>query len=57
MSRSEALRPATSSSSMIEMTKPHSYLYTHHQFTELEQEYSNFLQYQPRLKVVDRHTL
>ena len=57
MSRSEALRPASSSSSMINMTKPHSDMYTHHQFTELEQEYSNFLQDQPRPRVVDRHAL
>ena len=58
MSRCEALRPASSHSSMINMTKPkpHSDMYTHHQFTELEQEYSNFLQTQPRPKVVYRHT-
>ena len=57
MSRPEALRPASSSSSIINMTKPHSDMYTHHHFTELEQEYSNFVQDQPRSKVVDRHAL
>ena len=57
MSWSEALRPASSSSSMIIMTKPHSDMYTHHQFTELEQEYSNFLQDQPMPRLVDRHAL
>ena len=30
-------------------------MYTHHHFTDLEKEHSNFLQDQPR--VVDRHTL
>ena len=30
-------------------------MYTHHHFTDLEKEHSNFLQDQP--KVVDRHTL
>ena len=57
MPRSGALRPASSSSSMINMTKPHGDMYTHDQYTESEQEYSNFLQDQPRPKVVDRHAL
>ena len=55
MSRSEALRPALPSSSIIGMTKPYSDMYTHHHVTELEQEHSNFLQDQPN--VVDRHSL
>ena len=57
MSRSEALRPASPGSSMISMTKPNSDMYTHHHFTELEQEHSNFVQDQPSPKVVDRYTL
>ena len=55
LSRSEALRPPSPSSSMIGMTKPYSDMYTHHHFTELEQEQSKFLQDQP--KVVDTHTV
>ena len=57
MSRSEVMRPTLPSSSMISMTKPYSDMYTHHHFTELEQEHLNFLQDQPRPKVVDRNTL
>ena len=43
MSRSEALRPALLRSLMINMTKPHNDMYTHHQFTDLEQEYLYFI--------------
>ena len=42
MSGSGALRPTSPSSSMIGMTKRYSDMYTHHHFTELEQEHSNF---------------
>ena len=55
MSRSQVLRPTLPSTSIIYMTKPYSDMYTHHHFTDLEKEHSNFLQDQP--KVVDRHTL
>ena len=55
MSRSETLRPTSPSTSIIDITKPYSDTYTHHHFTDLEKEHSNFLQDQPR--VVDRHTL
>ena len=57
MPRSEEMRPASSSSSMINMTKPHSDMNAHHQYTELEQEYSNFSQDQPSPRLVDRHVL
>ena len=55
MLRTEALRPTSPSTSIIGMTKPYSNMYTHHHFTDLEKEHSNFLKHQPR--VVDRHTL
>ena len=37
------------------MSKAYSDMYTHHHFTDLENEHSNFLQDQCR--VLDRHTL
>ena len=55
MSRSEALRPTLPSTSIIGMSKAYSDMYTHHHFTDLEKEHSNFLQDQCR--VLDRHTL
>ena len=57
MSRSEAFRPTSPSPSMISMTKSSSDMYTHHHFTELEQEHLNFLQDKTCPKVVDRHNL
>ena len=55
MSRSKTLRPTSPSTSIIGMSKPYTNMYTHHHFTDLEKEYSNFLQDQP--KVIERHTL
>ena len=42
MSRSEALRPTSPSTSIIGMTKPYSDMYTHHHFIDLEKEHSNY---------------
>ena len=39
MSRSEALRPASPSTSTISMTKPYSDVYTSYHFTDMEQEH------------------